>query len=91
MPIEEISNRLFKNAPKKCLQAIDYSVSGQENCLYLHIYSLWSENVTQPLQPVFVYLHGGTFNTGTAQEEINHFEEFLLEVSDLKVISVPHK
>ena len=49
----------------------DWEVLGQEDCLYLNIYSPVQEATARSLLPVMVYIYGGGFVTGS-----NRIEEY---------------
>lgn len=50
-------------------------VVGSENCLFLNVYTIINRNETNnenhPLMPVMVWIHGGSYNTGSAGSDTN--------------------
>ncbi|XP_046751717.1 esterase E4-like [Diprion similis] len=63
----------------KCPQVFSGEIVGDEDCLYLNVYTLQlSENVTSQLLPVMVYIYGGKFITGS-DVSLNYGPEYLLD------------
>ncbi|KJS08794.1 MAG: hypothetical protein VR73_04380 [Gammaproteobacteria bacterium BRH_c0] len=69
----------------KVLKLLDTPTS--ENCLTLN---LWTPDQTGDQKPVMVWLHGGGFSTGTANEEYYHGAN-LARDNDVVVVTVNHR
>ncbi|XP_076623246.1 esterase B1-like [Colletes latitarsis] len=69
-PIEADSWTNVRSATQEsqmCPQLVNQSVVGDEDCLYLNVYTpvLNFNNNTEALKPVLVYIYGGAFQTGS--------------------------
>lgn len=63
------------------------TVIGSEDCLFLNIFTPLRRKETKNydtnfLLPVFFWVHGGSFNVGSAGSDINTPEYILEKVSD---------
>ncbi|XP_064651919.1 carboxylesterase 1E-like isoform X2 [Lineus longissimus] len=58
--------------PPVCPQTVNTTASGDEDCLYLNVYSPFQANDSSASYPVMVYIHGGSYIAGTANDYTGH-------------------
>ncbi|XP_065200318.1 esterase FE4-like [Planococcus citri] len=66
-----------------------YQISGEEDCLYLNIYTpKLPVNGVSPLMNVMVYIHGGAFMFGTGG---TIYPDYILQNDDLVFVSINYR
>lgn len=57
-----------------------YEVIGSEDCLYLNVFTMINGDKInkENLMPVLFWIHGGSFNIGSANSDLNR-PDFILE------------
>lgn len=65
-------------------------VVGDEDCLYLNIYTPSLPNSDGPLLPVMVFFHGGGFLFGSGTEDSKHGPDYLIE-KDVVIVSLNYR
>lgn len=71
----------FSRVSSPCMQSIDESnVFGDEDCLYLNVYTTYTQvrKKPRPPLPVLVWIHGGSFVEGSSETDI-FGPEFILD------------
>ncbi|XP_046628117.1 juvenile hormone esterase-like [Neodiprion virginianus] len=74
----------------KCPQISNSEIVGDENCLYLNVYTpQLSRNATSPLLPVMVFIYGGGFDSGNADSS-KYGPEYLLD-KDVILVTISYR
>ncbi|XP_046753939.1 juvenile hormone esterase-like [Diprion similis] len=73
-----------------CIQYLNGAVIGDEDCLYLNVYTpQLPNNTSSSLLPVMVWIPGGGFEQGSGNSDL-YSSEFLLD-SDVLLVSVSYR
>lgn len=84
-----------RDATKNCnicaqLDTATRTVVGDEDCLYLNVYTPKLPSVGLELLPVIVFLHGGGFVFGHGTDDLAHGPDYLIE-KNVVVVSINYR
>lgn len=93
-----IGKKIFAKEANICVQMsytyTNVSIVGSEDCLYLNVYTKKLKNKTKympiKLMPVMVWIHGGSFNLGSAGSDADtpdYIVEKVITNINIKIIS----
>lgn len=81
----------FTEEANACVQMSyeTFEVIGSEDCLFLNIYTIMSGNknsgeIVGNLMPVLFWIHGGSFNIGSASSDLNRPDLIIEKVTGCK-------